>query len=87
MARKPQVRAREAHWDIDRLIARFGGIEPMIRAHGKLGTAPLSYGKVHQWQRRGRIPAEPLAEILLALKKLIGPKKRCDLWEFIVTTG
>lgn len=85
MARKTPGRSKAARWDIERLVASFGGIEALIAAHAKAGFKPISYGKVHQWMRRGRVPQSGLAEILLALRKLMGPRKRLDVWQYIVT--
>ena len=55
-------------WNIDKLIASFAGIEPLIEAHAAFGfRKTLSYNQVANWKGRHVAPAKRLAEVLAVL--------------------
>jgi len=69
-----------ADWNIDRVIAEFAGIEPLIVAHRDYGFAPLSYSQVSHWKLRHTIPAERLAELFVVLHHRDG---EVDPWKYV----
>jgi hypothetical protein len=69
-----------AEWNIDRLIATFSGIEPLIVAHSNFGFAPLTYSQVSHWRLRHTVPANRLAELFVVLHHVDGG---VDLWNYI----
>jgi len=69
-----------ADWKIDRILAEFAGIEPLIEAHRAFGFSPLNYSQVAHWKDRHTIPSERLAELFVVLKSM---RDEVDLWEYI----
>ena len=74
------ARKMRARWNIERLIAVFGGIEPMREAHAALGFPPIAYKGVNAWKRRQSIPADRVAELLVVLRE----RGELDVWDFII---
>lgn len=70
-ARRGKSRVR---WDVVRILATAGGIQPLIVAHHRAGfRPPLTYSAVASWKARQTLPADRLAEVLLTLESLSGP--------------
>lgn len=59
---------RVADWNIDKLIAAFAGIEPLIVEHRGHGFAPLTYSQVSHWRLRHQIPSDKLAELFVVMR-------------------
>jgi len=69
-----------AAWNIDRVIAVYGGIEPLIAEHHAFGFDELSYGQVSNWRLRHRCPSDTLAELFVVL---LAREPQLDLTQFL----
>ena len=69
-----------ARWDIGGLVAAFGGIEPLIQEHTRMGFEPVNYSQVTNWRLRGAVPADRLAELFVTLENVSG---KFDIWPYI----
>jgi len=66
--RRPRDTGTRAYFDIDRIIAALGGIEPLIVEHRDLGFPQLTRGAVASWRHRRNAPSDRLAEVLYTLE-------------------
>jgi hypothetical protein len=83
VARRSRTVGRPAaDWNIDKLIARFNGIEPLIIAHREAGFLPLTYPTVFHWRKRHQIPADRLAELFVVLRERDGAIDLTDYLQY-----
>lgn len=61
-------------WNVTRMVALAGGSEALRTAHAAFGFPKLTGPQVSNWCSRHAIPSARLAELLIALQSLLGPR-------------